>query len=104
MNWSIIRNLGIAALVAYPASSMGADQTPDVKGKWMGKTQTILVGKGGHWPKGRGTWDKPDEPFTGALPGKANKSCVLAHTDGYWNGQLDDNDTLSFCYMHTGGK
>src|SRR5712675_555432 len=59
MNWSIIRNLGIAALIAYPASSIGADQTPDVKGKWMGKTHTILVGKGGHWPKGRGTWDKP---------------------------------------------
>ena len=137
MNWSIIRNLGIAALLAYPASSIGADQMPDVKGKWMGKTHTILVGKGGHWPKGRGTWEKPallekdlviditgqdgrrfwgvttlsgaagektDEPFIGALTGKDNKSFVFADTDGFWNGQLDDNDTLSFCYMHTGGK
>ena len=59
MNRSIIRKLGIAALVAYPASALGADQVPDVKGKWIEKTYTILVGKGGHWPKGRGTWDKP---------------------------------------------
>jgi len=31
-------------------------------------------------------------------------SFVFADTDGFWNGQLDSNDTLSFCYMHTGGK
>jgi len=59
MNRSVIRHLAIAALVAYPVSALGADQAPDVKGKWAGKTHTILVGKGGHWPKGRGTWDKP---------------------------------------------
>jgi len=87
------------------------------------------VGKGGHWPKGRGTWDKPallekdfvfditgqegrrfwgvttisgggekaDEPFIGELTGKDNTSFVFA-------GQLDGGDTLSFCYMHAGGK
>jgi hypothetical protein len=48
--------------------------------------------------------EKTDEPFIGALTGKDNKSFVFADTDGYWNGQLDDNDRLSFCYMHTGGK
>ncbi len=82
MNRWIIRNLAVAALVACPAIALGADQAPDVKGKWIGKTHTIIVGKGGHWPKGRGTWDKP----------------------ALLEGQLDDNDTLSFCYMHTGGK
>jgi hypothetical protein len=136
MNWSIIRSLGIATLIAYPVAAIGADQAPDVKGKWIGKTNTILVGKGAHWPKGRGTWDKPallekdlviditgqdgrrfwgvttlsgagqktDEPFIGSLAGKDNKSFVFSDTDGFWNGQLDDNDTLSFCYTHTGGK
>jgi hypothetical protein len=131
----MICTLGIAALVAYPAFALGADQAPDVKGKWIGKTHTILVGKGGHWPKGRGTWDNPallekdlviaitgqdgrrfwgtttisgggektDEPFIGELSGKDNRSFVFADTDGFWNGQLD-GDTLSFCYMHTGGK
>ena len=59
MNRSVIRHLAIAALVAYPASALGEDQAPDVKGKWIGKTHTILVGKGGHWPKGRGTWANP---------------------------------------------
>jgi len=59
MNRSIIPTLVAAALLAYPASALGADPAPDVKGKWIGKTHTILVGKGGHWPKGRGTWDKP---------------------------------------------
>jgi len=51
MNRSVIRNLVVVAF--------GQDQAPDVKGKWIGKTHTILVGRGGHWPKGRGTWDKP---------------------------------------------
>jgi hypothetical protein len=37
------------------------------------------------------------------LTGKDNRSFVFADTDGFWNGQLD-NDTLSFCYMQTGGK
>src|SRR6516162_2414298 len=59
MNWSVIRHLAIAALVAYPASALGQEQAPDVKGKWIRKTHTILVGKGGHWPKGRGTWANP---------------------------------------------
>jgi hypothetical protein len=136
MDRSIVPTLVLAALVAYPASALGADQAPDVKGKWIGKTHTILVGKGGHWPKGRGTWDKPallekdlviditgqdgrrfwgvttisgggektDEAFIGELTGKDNKSFVFADADGFWNGQVDSNDTLSFCYMHTGGR
>ena len=136
MNRSVIRHLTIAALIAYPAAALGADQAPDVKGKWIGKTHTILVGKGGHWPKGRGTWanpallekdlafdirgqdgrrfwgvttlsgggEKTDEPFIGELTGKDNKSFVFADTDGFWNGQVDGGDTLSFCYMHTHSK
>jgi hypothetical protein len=66
MNRSIIRRLGIAALVAYPASALGADQAPDVKGKWIGKTHTILVGKGGHWPKGQWRW-LPERRTRGAV-------------------------------------
>ena len=36
MSQSIIRNFVVAALVAYPACALGADQAPDVKGKWIG--------------------------------------------------------------------
>jgi len=58
MNRSVIRHLAIAALVAYPVSALGEGQAPDVKGKWIGKTHTILVGKGG----AEGPWDlgQPD--------------------------------------------
>ena len=59
MSQSLVRNLTLATLLACPAFALGADQPPDIKGKWTGKTHTILVGKGGHWPKVRGTWDKP---------------------------------------------
>ena len=136
MNQSIIRSLTVAALVAYPAFALGADQVPDIKGKWIGKTHTIIVGKGGHWPNGRGTWDKPallekdlvidvtaqdgrrfwgvtmitgggektNEPFIGELTGKDNSRFIFADPDGFWEGQLDGDDTLSFCYRHTGGS
>ncbi|HKF10668.1 MAG TPA: hypothetical protein VKB89_18390 [Xanthobacteraceae bacterium] len=50
-----------------------------------------------------GGGEKTDEPFIGELTGKDTRSFVFADTDGFWNGQLE-GDTLSFCYMHTGGK
>jgi len=59
MNRSIIRKLTLAALVAYPACALGADEAPDVKGKWVGKTHSIVAGQGAHWPSSRGTFDKP---------------------------------------------
>jgi hypothetical protein len=31
------------------------------------------------------------------------QSSQLDDTDGFWNGQLDGDDALSFCYMHTQG-
>jgi hypothetical protein len=48
-----------------------------------------------------GGGEKTDEPFIGELTGKDYRSFVFADTDGFWNGQLDGDDTLSFCYMHT---
>ena len=59
MNRSIIRKLTLAALVAYPAYALGADEAPDVKGKWVGKMHSIVAGQGAHWPSSRGTFDKP---------------------------------------------
>lgn len=32
---------------------------PNMKGKWVGKTESIIAGQGGHWPSGTGTYDKP---------------------------------------------
>jgi len=39
-----------AALVAGPLLAFAAANIPDVKGVWAGKTGTIVVGSGGHFP------------------------------------------------------
>jgi hypothetical protein len=128
---------GIVSIVAIagPAGALGADQAPDIKGKWVGQTYSIVAGSGGHWPESQGTFDKPallerdlvfeitgqegrrfwgktlisagseptEEPFIGELYGSDNTNVVIADTDGYINGKLE-NDRISFCYMHAGGK
>ena len=52
-----ILGLTLVALISTPAFS--ADQIPDMKGKWVGKTHTIVAGSGGHWPTNKGTFEKP---------------------------------------------
>jgi hypothetical protein len=54
---SIVGALMLAALIACPAGA--ADQIPNMKGKWVGKTHTIVAGVGLHWPSNRGTFEKP---------------------------------------------
>jgi hypothetical protein len=122
---TIVCALMLAAFVACPAGA--ADQIPNMKGKWVGKTHTIVAGVGLHWPSNRGTFEKPglfekdlaievtgqegnrfwgnqtfsgngektEEPMIGELTGD---------NDGYINGRLVGNDTLSFCYTQAGGK
>jgi hypothetical protein len=45
------------AACVHPA--LAADQIPNIKGKWAGKTHTIVAGVAPHWPSNRGTFDKP---------------------------------------------
>ncbi len=54
---SALFGLLLAALIS--SSAFAADQVPDIKGKWTGKTYTIVAGSGGHWPSNKGTFDKP---------------------------------------------
>jgi hypothetical protein len=56
-NAAIICGLALVALLASPA--IAADQIPNLKGKWVGKTHTIVAGAGAHWPSNKGTFDKP---------------------------------------------
>ena len=49
--------LTFAALLASPV--VAADQIPNLKGKWVGKTHTIVAGAGAHWPSNKGTFDTP---------------------------------------------
>jgi hypothetical protein len=57
MKAQAICGLTIAAIVS--SSALAADRVPDIKGKWVGKTYTIVAGSGGHWPTNKGTFDNP---------------------------------------------
>ena len=54
---SAVLALTFATIHSFPASA--ADQIPDMKGKWVGKTYTIVAGSGGHWPTSKGTFERP---------------------------------------------
>jgi hypothetical protein len=59
MRVSTILRLAGVALLACPAVALAAEKVPDVKGKWAGKSYSIIAGMGGHWPTNNGTFDKP---------------------------------------------
>ena len=50
---------GLMLVTIASSSAFAADPALDVKGKWVGKTYTIVAGSGGHWPTNKGTFDKP---------------------------------------------
>jgi hypothetical protein len=136
MNRSRLTGLVAATILVCPLLASAADPVPDMKGKWVGKTESIIAGQGGHWPTSRGTYAKPllaekdvileikgqerrrfwgvivlsgsgertTEPFVGMLSGKDSRTVIIADTDGYYHGQLTDDDTYSHCYAHTGPK
>ncbi|MCB4770468.1 hypothetical protein LGR54_17810 [Ancylobacter sp. Lp-2] len=55
-----MKALGWFLLCNVMTISAAAAQTPDMKGDWVGKTNTIIAGVGGpHWPDSKGTWEKP---------------------------------------------
>ena len=54
---AIVCGLTLAALAGFAA--FAADKTPNMKGKWVGKTHTIVAGVAPHWPSNRGTFEKP---------------------------------------------
>jgi hypothetical protein len=51
-----------------------------------------------------GNGEKTEEPMIGELTGENSKTVIIVDTDGYINGRLIGNDTLSFCYTQAGGK
>ena len=122
MNRSHGLGLTIALLVVWPLVAFGDDKFPDVKGKWVGKSVSIVAGAGGHWPTSKGTFDKPglyekdvvievtgqqDRRFWGVttLSGGGEKTeepfigaltgdgdFFSADTDGYVLGRLNDDN------------
>ncbi len=55
----IIPSATAVAAIAYSAFAFGPDQIPDMRGRWAGKTYTIAVGAGNHWPTNAGKFAKP---------------------------------------------
>jgi hypothetical protein len=123
-------------LFCIVGTASAADQIPNIRGKWVGKTHSIVAGVAPHWPSNRGTFEKPglfekdlvievtaqegrrfwgmqtftgsgentQEPMIGELTGKDNKTVIIVDRDGYLDGQLIDDNTLSFCYKQAGGQ
>jgi hypothetical protein len=126
----------LALLLGIAGTACAADPVPNIKGKWVGKTHSIVAGVAPHWPSNRGTFEKPgmfekdlvidvthqegrrfwgmqtfsgggestNEPMIGVLGGKDNKTVALVDRDGYLDGQLLDNNTMTFCYRQAGGS
>ena len=126
--------IGLVFCIVGTASA--ADQIPNIRGKWVGKTHSIVAGVAPHWPSNRGTFERPglfekdltievtaqegrrfwgmqtfsgsgentQEPMIGELTGKDNKTVVLVARDGFLDGQLIDDNTLSFCYKQACGQ
>jgi len=53
-----IMSLALMAVLIFPPLAVAADP-PVLKGRWIGKTHSIIAGKGGHWPTSSGTFEKP---------------------------------------------
>ncbi len=114
MNRSIIRKLGIAALVAYPASTLGADQAPDVKGKWIGKDSHHTCGQGRALAEGprnlgqtslarKGPGDRYHRAGRPSLLGRDDALGAGEKTDEPFIGQLSGKDNRSFVFADTDG-
>jgi hypothetical protein len=51
-----------------------------------------------------GGGEQTSEPMIGELAGKDNKTVVLVDTDGFLDGQLVNNNTITFSYKQAGGR
>lgn len=48
--------IGLVFCIVGTASA--ADQIPNIRGKWVGKTHSIVAGVAPHWPSNRGTFER----------------------------------------------
>jgi hypothetical protein len=59
MKAAILAMLAGMTVLTCPALVFGDEPIPDLRGDWVGKTYTIIAGRGGHWPTSVGTFEKP---------------------------------------------
>jgi hypothetical protein len=73
-----IMSLALMAVLIFPPLAVAADP-PDLKGRWIGKTHSIIAGKGGHWPTSSGTFEIDGDTLSfcyGHASGKGQSSVV----------------------------
>ncbi|UIJ71038.1 hypothetical protein [Aurantimonas sp. HBX-1] len=122
---AMVVTLVVAAPVGM-ASAQDAAALPDLKGNWVGTSETVLMGSAAHHEDGeagprlsemeftmavegqdgRRFWGtitsaKSKEPFMGVI-GFDGKSITARDTDGYIEGDLVDDGTMQLIYSHTG--
>ena len=71
MKRSTAFGFAVALSISLPALAFADDKVVDLKGKWVGVSHSIVVGSGGHWPTGAGTFENP---------GRAEKDLVIEIT------------------------
>jgi hypothetical protein len=49
-----VMTLAAAIFLAGHSPAIAAGPDTDISGKWVGKTYTIVAGRGGHWPSNAG--------------------------------------------------
>ena len=119
--------LTLAAAVPFgTATAQDATVMPDLKGNWVGTSETIVMGSALHHGEGKaeprlsevvftlaikaqdgrrfwGTVSSPqgNEVLLGVI-GFDGKSIVARDGDGYMEGDLADDDTMNLIYSHSG--
>src|SRR5579871_6450131 len=112
---SPIKGIFIAAsALLLPAIAIAADPAPDIKGKWVGKTYSIVAGQGGHWPSSTGTLVKPglfEKEVTWEVKGQEGRrfwgvttiSGGNEHTEEGFVGELYGKDNKKVMVVDTDG-
>jgi hypothetical protein len=59
MKLSPVMTLAAALCLTGVSLATAAGPDTDIRGKWIGKTYTIVAGRGGHWPKNAATFEQP---------------------------------------------
>ena len=123
--------LAALATLVISAACASADSVPNLVGKWMGTTHSIMVGESDSLPSGGGTWEKPhmfESPleieitnqegqrfwgyhivggikqgsFIAVLSTKGDK-IIAVDSDGTISGWVTGPDTVEVCYSHVAG-
>ena len=128
MKYSLAAML-LTLAVAAPAGMSAAQDAaamPDLKGKWVGTSEAMVLGSAAHHDDGdagprlseveftmavdgqdgRRFWGtvssaKSSEDFMGVI-GFDGTSVVMRDPDGYMEGDLADDSTMHLIYSHTG--